>query len=451
MGKKEIIFLTQKDGAGIGQPQAGTYAGIFLADVVEKGLMEWKMRGGVTAAEAEPKGLDWKIGDRAEVEEFHRFEDDCIGLFRGTEAEFTAFVATMNDVDEAIKFTSEIDFVNNKVNFLDTTVHLTKEGLFTTDLYVKPNTLNQYLSPMSAHPGSVTRASVYSLALRLRRICSEEDFFEARVKELTQKLLDRKYKKNIIDPGVQRAREVSRSDALKKVEKVDHKEDGRQHRLIVEYDRRSSPALGEILRNNYEAACYRDARLKKLIPNVPKPVFTRGRNLKQLLCRAKLPKANLGNRRASDRNNKNGVSRCNKGNGRKQCTACPYLTKYPNQLVKSIKIESSGETIKIEDPINCKTKSFIYALQSDKHPKQYGGQSGKTVAQRSLQRAGDIENERLDKSIPAHFKETGSTKTNLVMTPVKVIRSRNPWIRLHYEREFINKHHFMEGGINRML
>ena len=49
---------------------------------------------------------------------------------------------------------------------------------------------------------------------------------------------------------------MSRSDALKKVEKVDHEEDGHQHRLIVEYDRRSSSALGEILRN-YEAACYR--------------------------------------------------------------------------------------------------------------------------------------------------------------------------------------------------
>jgi len=81
---------------------------------VERGLEEWKMRDGVTEAEAEVKGLAWKIGDRAEVEEFHRFEDDCIGLFRGTPAEFAGFVATMNGVDEAIKFTSEIDFVNNK-------------------------------------------------------------------------------------------------------------------------------------------------------------------------------------------------------------------------------------------------------------------------------------------------------------------------------------------------
>ena len=289
---------------------------------------------------------------------------------------------------------------------------------------------------------------MYSLALRLRRICSTEERFEARVVELGQKLLDRQYNKAIIDAGIQRAREVPRSEALKKVEKVDRSEDSRQHRLIVEYDRRSSPALGEILRNNHEAACQRDSRFRKLIPNAPKPVFTRGRNLKQLLCKTKLPKKKLINTRSSDRRNKNGVSRCNKGNGRKQCEACPYLTKHPNQVIK---MHSSGETIKIEDPINYKTKSIIYAAQSDKNPKQYGGQSGGTVARRTLQHANDIQHEKLDKAIPAHFKNTGSTKVNLVVAPIKVIKSKNPWVILHYKREFISKHNLVEGGINWML
>ena len=108
-------------------------------------------------------------------------------------------------------------------------------------------------------------------------------------------------------------------------------------------------------------------------------------------------------------------------------------------------MHSSGETIKIEDRINCKTKSIIYAAQSDKNPKQYGGQSGGTVARRTLQ------HEKLDKAIPAHFKNTGSTKTNLVVTPIKVIKSKNPWVRLHYERDFISKHNLVEEGINKML
>ena len=52
----------------------------------------------------------------------------------------------INAVDEAIQFTYEINFLDNKVNFLDTTIQINEEGLFTTDLYFKLNTLNQYFT-----------------------------------------------------------------------------------------------------------------------------------------------------------------------------------------------------------------------------------------------------------------------------------------------------------------
>ena len=73
------------------------------------------------------------------------------------------------------------------------------------------------------------------------------------------------------------------------------------------------------------------------------------------------------------------------------------------------------------------------------------------MAQRTQQHANDIERGREEKAVPNHFKNTGSEKENLVMIPIKVIKSRDPWIRLHFEREFINKHNFIGGGINRNL
>ena len=188
-----------------------------------------------------------------------------------------------------------------------------------------------------------------------------------------------------------------------------------------------------------------------MFPKCPKPTFKRGTNLKQLLCKAKLPKPRPVNTRAALRENWRGVRRCNNGRGRRQCGACPYLTKQPNQVVKEIKIHSSGETIKIEDRIDCRTRSFLYVLESDKDPHQYTGQSGGIVAKRTLQHVNDIDNVRVEKAVPKHFQDTGSTSENLVMTPFKVIRSANPWVRLHYEREFINSHGFIEGGINRNL
>ena len=114
-----------------------------------------------------------------------------------------------------------------------------------------------------------------------------------------------------------------------------------------------------------------------------------------------------------------------------------YLTSSPKEVVKEIKINSSGETVKIEEKINCKTKSFIYVLQSEKDPKQYGGQSGASVATRAKQHAYDIEC-GADKPVARHFLETSSGKEHLRVTPVMVVKSKNPWVRLHYERLFIN-------------
>ena len=459
-------LYTQKDGAGIGQPQACSYAGIFMAEVEEEGLRKYKRREGATWSvaagrgslslvirENPGKGREWKRSDKAEVDWWHRFRDDCLGLFRGSEADFKVFLETMNSINPAIKFTAEIDFQRNTVNFLDVTISIDDQGFLRTDLYIKPNTLNQLLLPKSAHPPSVTRGSVYSLAIRLRRICCTDDLFEMRAKQLSQKLLERGYAQEIVEAGIRRAREVERTEALKKVERRSGGEtEGRQHHLIVEYDRRSSPALGQILRNNYEAACNRDTRMRTLFKKPPKPTFRKGTNLKQMLVKAKVPKVRPANTRAGERENRRGVSRCNKGTGRNQCGKCHYFTDHPREVVKEVIVSSTGEKIRIEDQINCKTKSCIYLLQSKNDPtqRQYAGQTGGAMGTRAGQHAYDIDT-GADKPVPNHFRLTGSSKEDLKVTPVMRVKTNNPWVRLHLERLFINKHNLVEDGINNVL
>ena len=446
-------LYTQKDGAGIGQPQACSYAGIFMAEVEEKGLREYRRRGGAGGVVAAGKGREWRKRDRAEVDWWHRFRDDCLGLFRGTQADFRVFLETMNSVDPAIKFTSEVDFEKNCVNFLDVTISIDDQGFLRTDLYTKPNTLNQLLLPTSAHPPSVTRGSVYSLAIRLRRICCTDELFELRASQLKQRLLERGYATETVDAGIRKAREVPRQEALKKVErKGGESDEGRQHRLIVEYDRRSSPALAQILKNNFEASCNRDTRLRTLFKKPPKPTFRKGTNLKQMLVKAKIPKAKPANTRGRERENRRGISRCNKGTGRNQCRACTHLTDHPREVIKEVTVFHSGEKIRVEDQINCQTKSFIYLLWNRKDPnkRQYAGQSGAEVAKRTGQHGYDIESQA-DKPVPNHFRATGGEREDLRMAPVMRVKTNNPWVRLHLERLFINKHNLVEDGINNVL
>ena len=300
----------------------------------------------------------------------------------------------------------------------------------------------------------MTRSSVYSLALRLRRICSKEEWFEKATEELGEKLKVRGYSRAVVEAGISRARAVTREEALRRVDKGAGEEKDRQHRLIVEYDRRSCPALATILKNNYEAAAARDTRFTKFFSKVPRPVYRKGTNIKQLLCRAKLPQAHTIRTRASIRENQRGVTRCNKGLNRNNCRACPIITRAPQDVVKEIKIHSSREVVKVEGKMNCKSKSFLYVLESSKTPKgpgsppsQYVGQSGATVATRLAGHVRSIEEENEDKVVGKHFKETNSGREDLSFTPIMKFKTDNPWVRMNYERRFMNQH----GGVDKFL
>ena len=126
----------------------------------------------------------------------------------------------------------------------------------------------------------------------------------------------------------------------------------------------------------------------------------------------------------------------------------------PKEVIKEVKVHSSQKTVKVEDKINCKSKSFLYVLEPTKTPKgpgsppsQYVGQSGQTVSRRLGAHVKSIEDEDESKVVGKHFLETSSRMEHLKFTPIMMIKSNNPWVRLHFERRFLNEH----GGIDKLL
>ena len=83
----------------------------------------------------------------------------------------------INSIHPTIKFTANYNFQTRSAPFLDTNITITG-GTISTDLYRKPTHSPQYLLPSSTHPPHCVRNIPYSLAYRIRRICSEEDTFE---------------------------------------------------------------------------------------------------------------------------------------------------------------------------------------------------------------------------------------------------------------------------------
>ena len=81
-----------------------------------------------------------------------------------------------------------VNWEKNEVIFLDLAISIDKDGFLQTKLNTKPNAKNSLLLPSSCHPPSVTRGSVYGLALRVNRNCSTQEAADLRYKELAARL-----------------------------------------------------------------------------------------------------------------------------------------------------------------------------------------------------------------------------------------------------------------------
>ena len=84
---------------------------------------------------------------------------------------------------------------------------------------MKPTNKAQYLDPNSCHAAHQSKNIPYSLAYRIRRICTEDTQFEFRLTNLKQDLINRNYHNKIIDDAFEKVRKIPRKQALKKVEK----------------------------------------------------------------------------------------------------------------------------------------------------------------------------------------------------------------------------------------
>lgn len=84
------------------------------------------------------------------------------------------------------------------------------DGLIETDLYTKPTPdKHQYLLISSCHLTHAKRCIPYSLALRLRRKCSNHGTYKQRSQELMAYLVNRAYELNFLKTQIQRASDSS--------------------------------------------------------------------------------------------------------------------------------------------------------------------------------------------------------------------------------------------------
>ena len=150
--------------------------------------------------------------------EWKRYRDDTWDLEdHVSEQQLETFTEYLNSnvLENKIKFTRETS--KSELVFLDTKVHL-KDGFLISEIYSEPTDSHEYLNPRSCHPPQVTTNNPYSVALRVRRNCSDQvpgdKMFIDNLVKYKAYLLDSGYESDIIDKHFIKVAKLKWKDTL---------------------------------------------------------------------------------------------------------------------------------------------------------------------------------------------------------------------------------------------
>ena len=386
----------QLRGTAIGTKMAPPYAILFLAELEERFLESCELK----------------------PEVWVRYIDDIFMIWTHGEEKLKKFLEDLNNFHETIKFTSEAS--RDVVNFLDVKVSL-KNGFLSSDLYVKPTDTHQFLHPSSCHPFHCKKAIPFSQALRLNRICSEDDDFENRCEELYGWLRERGYQHKLVEEQIKRACDFDREDLLSK---------GKPPRknilsLNIEYNS-AFRKIYKVLRE-LECILQGDTQHRKVFKDTPLIGFSNGKSLKNILVRAVLPKIKPLEKQA-------GSKKC----GKKKCGVCDNIVE-TNEFTST----TTGETFVIQKgPLDCDSSKVVYLITCKVCQKQNVG-STKPIYRLRCNNYKSVQASVREKVLGEKRPETkrGRPKTNITKEPTRKYKN----LEKKFAQEKFHQHFCQEG------
>ena len=359
-----------------------------------------------------------------------RYIDDVFLLWTHGEEQLDNFISYCNSRHQTINFTAEKS--KKSLPFLDVMVEL-RDGYLETDLYSKPTDTHQYLQWSSCHPRHTKESLPYSLAFRLRRICSTDGAFAIRIDQLKEYLSIRGYPANVIQKQIQKAKDISRSEALQPRQSKKKNED--RVPLVMTYDPSHSSISSTI--QKYLPILHSSRRCKDAIPKPPMVAFRRPINIKDMVVRSsiRVPSAEPP-----------GFNPC------KNCAACKHT--HNSSVVEhtvtshTFSSHSSGQQFTIKHHLHCLSTNVVYLINCKKCGFQYIGETKRTLKTRLLEHCGDTKHKR-DKPVARHFNQPNHTAEDILIMAIDRPSKNDTYHRLALESKWIEKlKTFHPFGIN---
>ncbi|XP_072371520.1 uncharacterized protein [Scyliorhinus torazame] len=144
---------------------------------------------------------------------YTRYIDDIFCLWTHGEESLKRLHGDINKFHPTVRLT--MDYSPKSVAFLDTLISI-KDGHLSTSLYREPTDNLTMLHFSSFHPKHIKEAIPYGQALRIHRICSDEEERNRHLQTLKDALVRTGYAARLIDRQFQRATARNRTDLLRR-------------------------------------------------------------------------------------------------------------------------------------------------------------------------------------------------------------------------------------------
>ena len=176
---------------------------------------------------------------------YARYIDDIFFIYTGGEAKLNNFLTNLNMMHDSIKFDHEKS--TQAIAFLDILVYIDKNRQLQTTLHTKPTNTHNYLHYMSSHPKHLKNSLPYSLAIRLRRICTDNNALRLQSDKLRQQFLARGYSHTLIEDQINKAISIPRQETLK----LKPKKKLNRIPLVTTFNN-TLPPLAQIIKNRWD-------------------------------------------------------------------------------------------------------------------------------------------------------------------------------------------------------
>ena len=380
-------------GTAMGTRVAPTFANLFMADLENKFLNTCTL-----------KPLIWL-----------RYIDDIFCLWTHGTEELNKFIDNINNFHNTIKFTHT--YSHDSMSFLDVLLNI-KDGSIETDLFTKPTDTHQYLHFTSSHPTHCKKSLPFSLALRLRRICSSNNTFQQRLEELKQLLLRRGFPSITIKTQFNKVLKISRAESLKTKPKTKTK----KIPFTTTYNPRLQ-GIQHILRKNL-ATLHISPRMKAIIPEAPITAWKKCKSLKDLLVKSKLSNNIPATPEIL------GTHQCEKT----RCKMCLHINN-KNTFIST----QTNESFQCQNSTNCNTNNIIYLITCNRCKSQYVGQTQHNLQTRFRNHRFNINNKNMHDTIGYHFNTNKHNLKDMSVQIIEKVKTNNIQTRLKRENYWINK------------